>query len=142
MFSGGKIMPGTSGPTGMPPSFGHPACAPILAALSDGRALTAGELACAAGITPHAACAHLARLAAEGLIATHRRGPHEYYRLVSAEAVRMLRLTATSPQWHRPVVTGPRDPAMRAARTCYGRLAGTLGIQIADALAERFGIAL
>jgi hypothetical protein len=34
----------------------------------------------------------------------------------------------------RPVVTGPRDLALRAARTCYDHLAGRLGVALADAL--------
>ena len=31
-------------------------------------------------------------------------------------------------------VTGPRDAALRAARTCYDHLAGNLGVALADAL--------
>jgi hypothetical protein len=31
-------------------------------------------------------------------------------------------------------VTGPRDAALRAARTCYDHLAGHLGVALADAL--------
>ena len=31
-------------------------------------------------------------------------------------------------------VTGPRDAALRAARTCYDHIAGQLGVAIADAL--------
>ncbi len=38
---------------------------------------------------------------------------------------------------HRAVVTGSRDKAMRAARTCYDHLAGRLGVNLADALTER-----
>jgi len=34
----------------------------------------------------------------------------------------------------KPVVTGPRDAALRAARTCYDHLAGRLGVALADAL--------
>lgn len=37
----------------------------------------------------------------------------------------------------RPIVTGPKDRALRAARTCYDHLAGNLGVRIADALVER-----
>jgi hypothetical protein len=33
-----------------------------------------------------------------------------------------------------PVQVGPRDPALRAARTCYDHLAGRLGVALADAL--------
>jgi hypothetical protein len=37
----------------------------------------------------------------------------------------------------RAVVTGPRDKAMRAARTCYDHLAGQLGVRLTGALCER-----
>jgi hypothetical protein len=33
-----------------------------------------------------------------------------------------------------PVVVGPRDAALRVARTCYDHLAGSLGVALADAL--------
>ena len=33
--------------------------------------------------------------------------------------------------------TGPRDQALRAARTCYDHLAGTLAVALADAMVER-----
>jgi len=34
------------------------------------------------------------------------------------------------------LVVGPRDAALRAARTCYDHLAGRLGVTLADALVE------
>jgi hypothetical protein len=108
----------------------------MLAELMDGRALTSGELARAAAVAPDMASAHLARLSASGLIATCRQGRHQYHLLASAEAARLLRTATALPQ-RRRAVTGPRDPATRAARTCYGHLAGTLGVKLADALAAR-----
>src|SRR5207253_6929916 len=51
----------------------------------------------------------------------------------------IIEVTAAS-EADRPrkaVVTGPRDKAMRAARTCYDHLAGQLGVRLADALTER-----
>ena len=36
----------------------------------------------------------------------------------------------------RPLAVGPRDQAMRAARTCYDHLAGRLGVAITHALTE------
>jgi len=42
----------------------------------------------------------------------------------------------------RPVVAGPRDMAMRAARTCYDHLAGRLAVAMADAMVERGHIEL
>jgi DNA-binding transcriptional ArsR family regulator len=121
---------------------GDPARAGMLIALMDGRALTASELARAAGVAPQIASGHLARLSAAGLLAPFRQGRHHYHRLASAEVARMLEtmmaVSHNTPTGHRhAVVTGPRDAAMRAARTCFDHLAGQLGVRIADGLIER-----
>lgn len=126
---------------------GDPTRAAMLAALMDGRALTASELACVGGVAPQTASGHLARLSAAGLLAPSRQGRHHYYRLASAEVARMLETMmavshGTPAGRRRAVVTGPRDAAMRAARTCYDHLAGTLGVRIADGLVERGHIEL
>ena len=47
-----------------------------------------------------------------------------------------------APRRARPVVVGPRDKALRAARTCYDHLAGRLGVALADAMVERRRIEL
>ena len=115
---------------------GDPVCAAMLVELADGRALTSGELARAAAVPPHTASAHLSHLSAAGLIATHCRRRRDYHRLATAQAARLPQ-TAPALARHRRVVTGPRDPAMRMARTCYGHLAGTLGVTLAEAFAAR-----
>ncbi|MGE0258997.1 MAG: ArsR/SmtB family transcription factor [Alphaproteobacteria bacterium] len=115
---------------------GDAVCAAMLAELADGRALTSGELARAAAVDRHTAGAHLSHLAAAGLIATDHQGRHDYHRLAAAEAA-PPRTTPPPPRRNSRVVTGPRDPAMRMARTCYGHLAGTLGVALAEALAAR-----
>ena len=122
---------------------GDPGRAAMLMALMDGRALTAAELARVAGITPQTASGHLARLTTAGLLSRHCQGRHHYHRLASPAVAHMLETImeasaagqALRPQ--RAVVTGPRDKAMRAARTCYDHLAGQLGVRLADALGER-----
>ena len=120
---------------------GDPARANMLLALMDGRALTAGELARAAGVTPQTASGHLARLGAAGLIAVHRQGRHHYHRLASAAVAHLLEslmeVSQRGAAGLRPVRTGPRDAAMRRARTCFDHLAGQLGVALADRLAER-----
>jgi len=122
---------------------GDPARAAMLMALMDGRALTASELARAAGVTPQTASGHLARLTAAGLLGLHCQGRHHYLRLASPAVARMLEgiieVTAAkeAARPRKAVVTGPRDKAMRAARTCYDHLAGRLGVNLADALTER-----
>lgn len=119
---------------------GDPARAAMLHALMDGRALTATELAHVAGITPQTASGHLARLATAGLVAVEKQGRHRYHRLASRAVAQMMESimqVASGLETMRPApVTGPRDAALRAARTCYDHLAGRLGVALADGLAE------
>ncbi|WP_323010700.1 helix-turn-helix domain-containing protein [Paracoccus sp. (in: a-proteobacteria)] len=119
-------------------AVGEPARAAMLAALMDGRALTATELAEVAAITPQTASGHLARLATAGLIVAEKQGRHRYHRLASAEVARMIEsvmLVAGGIALSRPPRrVGPKDAALRHARTCYDHLAGHLGVSIADAL--------
>ena len=120
---------------------GDPARAAMLTVLMDGRALTASELAGVAGITPQTASTHLARLVAAELVAVEIQGRHRYHRLANPGVARMLEglmQHASASDWTRRAPrTGPRDEALRQARTCYDHLAGRLGVAIADALVER-----
>jgi DNA-binding transcriptional ArsR family regulator len=119
---------------------GDPARAGMLHALMDGRALTASELARVAGITPQTASGHLARLAVAGLLVVEKQGRHRYHRLASPTVAQMMESimqVAAGLDTNRPrLVVGPRDAALRAARTCYDHLAGRLGVALADALVE------
>jgi DNA-binding transcriptional ArsR family regulator len=125
---------------------GDPARAGMLNALMDGRALTASELAHVAGITPQTASGHLARLTVAGLIAVDKQGRHRYHRLATPAVARMLesimQVAADAEPQRTKAFTGPRDIAMRAARTCYDHLAGTLGVALADAMVARGQIEL
>jgi len=124
--------------------IGDPARANILQALADGRARTAGELAWHAGVSAQTTSGHLAKLTEARLIALEKQGRHRYFRIASpevAEAMEALMLVAASgPRRHRP--TGPRDEAMRTARTCYDHLAGKLAVTLADRLSAREFIVL
>jgi DNA-binding transcriptional ArsR family regulator len=119
--------------------FGDPARANILLALMGGRALTAGELAWHAGVSAQTTSGHLAKLVEARLVVVMQQGRHRYHRLASREVAGAIEavaaLTVMGPQRHRPA--GPRDEALRAARTCYDHLAGRLGVAIADCLAAR-----
>ena len=70
--------------------FGNPARASMLAALMEGRALTATELAHRAGIAPQTASGHIARLTTAGLLSIEKRGCHRYHRFASADLRLML----------------------------------------------------
>jgi DNA-binding transcriptional ArsR family regulator len=120
--------------------IGEPARTAMLVALMDGRALTAGELARAAGVTAPTASAHLARLREAGLLAGVSQGRHRYYCLASPAVATMIEslmavTSALSPPSSR-IVTGPRDQALRRARICYDHLAGEIGVAIADRMRE------
>jgi DNA-binding transcriptional ArsR family regulator len=117
---------------------GDPARAGMLHALMDGRALTASELARVANITPQTASSHLARMIAAGLLAVEKQGRHRYHRLASPAVAHMMESimqVASDLQPAQPKLSvGPRDAALREARTCYDHLAGRLGVALADAL--------
>ena len=116
---------------------GDPARAGMLHALMDGRALTASELAQVGRVTPQTASGHLTRMAAVGLLSLEKQGRHRYYRLASQAVVQMIESimqVASGLERKRPLFVGPRDVALRAARTCYDHLAGRLGVALADAL--------
>jgi DNA-binding transcriptional ArsR family regulator len=116
---------------------GDPARAGMLHALMDGRALTASELARAGGVTPQTASSHIARLTAAGLLRVARQGRHRYHRLASPAVAHMMESimqVASDMQPVRPLTVGPRNSALRAARTCYDHLAGRLSVALADAL--------
>ena len=98
--------------------LGDPARANMLTALMDGGALTAGELARHAGITPQTASSHLAKLEAGGLVTVRRQGRHGYYALsgedVGAVLEALMGLAARA--GHSRTRPGPREPALREAR--------------------------
>ena len=120
--------------------LGDPARANMLAALMDGRALTATELAYAAGVTPQTTSGHLAKLTAANLLALHKQGRNRYYRIASPLVGSMLESVMTVAAVQMP----PRrcrssclDEQMRTARSCFDHIAGRLGVALADALVAR-----
>jgi DNA-binding transcriptional ArsR family regulator len=112
-------------------AIGEPARARILYSLMDGHARTSTELAIVARVSPSTASAHLARLTKERLIKVFVQGKHRYYSLEGPRVARTLEGLS--------VLTGskfvPNTPIrLRAARTCYDHLAGTLGVELHDRL--------
>lgn len=116
----------------------EPARAAMLQALLAGQALTAGELARAAGVSPATASVHIAKLAAGGLVVARRQGRHRYVSLSGEQAAQLLEtmLTMTEPprRW-------PHGEALAQARTCFDHLSGRLGVALRASLLERGWIA-
>jgi len=119
---------------------GEPARTSMLLALMDGRALTAHELASAAGVGAATASRHLSLLVDAGLLRVTQQGRHRYHRLASPDVARVLegimQLAARTAPAPARLAAGPRDAAMRLARTCYDHLAGSLAVAIAQRLVE------
>jgi len=118
---------------------GDPARANILCALLDGRALTATELAFAAGVSPQTTSGHLGKLLAARLLLLMKQGRHRYYRLAGPLVGQMLEsimnVALTGPPRFQP--RSKLDEKLRCARTCYDHIAGLLGVGLAERLAER-----
>lgn len=117
--------------------IGDPARANILAALMDGRALTAGELAFVARVAPQTASGHLAKLSEANLLVCERRGRNRYYRLASSlvgSMIETMMAVASVQLPPRRVLPSRIDAAMRTARSCYDHIAGQLGVGIAASL--------
>jgi len=113
-------------------ALADPSRSRILCELMDGRAFTNKELACAAGVSPPTASAHLKRLEGAGLTSSLRSGRCVYHRIANAEVAAVLEgLAGLSPTG--ALSRGGRSGAdTRRARSCYNHIAGTLGVRMAD----------
>ncbi|MEQ8179241.1 MAG: winged helix-turn-helix domain-containing protein [Amphiplicatus sp.] len=116
--------------------IGDPARANMLAELTDGRALTASELAAVAGVSKQTASAHLSRLMEGGLLDVEAQGRHRYFRLSGAEVAEALEaLMGVAALYGAPRTrTGPKEEALRRARVCYDHLAGEIAVAAFDKL--------
>ena len=119
-----------------------PGRAAMLTALIGGIALPAGELALIANVSPQTASSHLSKLISGGLLSVEQQGRHRYYRLADAEVAHAIEaLLAIASPAMQP--SGPPNSARSAsgtltyARSCYSHLAGSLAVQLADALRAR-----
>jgi DNA-binding transcriptional ArsR family regulator len=116
--------------------FAHRSRVAMLAALSDGRALPSGELARAADIRAPAASEHLRRLVQAGLLEVVAQGRHRYYRLASEGVGELMESLAALAPPPIPITRSQTRAVaeLRFARTCYGHLAGLVGVSVTAAL--------
>src|SRR5277367_5548044 len=117
---------------GIAAAIGEPARARMLYCLMDGHARTSTELAMVAEVSPSTASVHLNRLKTERLVKVLVQGKHRYYSLESpavAGALEGLSVLAGAPRGRFVPNTPSR---LRAARTCYDHMAGTVAVQLHD----------
>lgn len=115
--------------------MGDPARANMLMALMSGMHLTATELANEAGVTPATASVHLTKLCGSGLILASKQGRHKYFCIADpdvAHAIEAL-MTVAARAGHMRTKPGPKNDAMRTARSCYDHLAGRASVVVFDA---------
>src|ERR1700736_3852875 len=111
----------------------------MLSGLADGRAMPAGDLARFARISPQTASSHLDKLFKANLLSVEVQGRRHYYRLRSARVAELIESLSVIARPVEPLTEAQRERAgqLRFARTCYGHLAGKLGVAITQALCAR-----
>ena len=114
-------------------ALASPVRSKVLCVLMDGRAFTAKELACDAGVTPATMTTHLQHLDQAGLTRRMQSGRHVYTVIKGPEIAELLEKISTID----PVpLSGPNAVPndLRGVRSCYNHLAGRLGVAICDGL--------
>jgi DNA-binding transcriptional ArsR family regulator len=112
--------------------LGDPARANMVMALMSGQALSAAELAQEAGVMPPTATGHLNKLVSLGLLKGEKQGRHRFFQLCDpdvGEAVEAL-IAVAARAGHLRTRPGPKDEAMRHARSCYDHLGGRLAVDL------------
>jgi DNA-binding transcriptional ArsR family regulator len=117
-------------------AIGEPARARMLYQLLDGHARTSTELAVVAEVSPSTASVHLNRLKAERLIKVWAQGKHRYYSLEGPEVAGALEALSVLAGVSRDRFVPGTPGYLRAARTCYDHIAGTLGVALHDRLRD------
>src|ERR1700689_5478403 len=113
-------------------AIGEPARARMLFCLMDGHARTSTELSVVAEVSPSTASVHLNRLKIEGLVKVLVQGKHRFYSLEGPEVARALEGLSVLAGGSREKFEPSTPSRLRAARTCYDHIAGTLGVALHD----------
>lgn len=113
--------------------------AAMLAGLLSGQALTAGELALLAGVSPQNASGHLNKLLSGKLVRSECYGRYRYYSLHNANVAQVLEglagLSSSAPAFESKKSRLLTEISF--ARSCYDHLAGKLAIGITSSLLQR-----
>ena len=104
----------------------------ILTALMSEKALTPGELAIIANVTPQTISSHLSKLTSGGLITHVTACRHKYYYLVSDKVADLLEtMYQLAPMNELKIPLHHKiNQNLKMSRTCYKHLAGNLAVTI------------
>lgn len=117
-----------------------PSRATMLLGMLDGRAWTATEIAAFAGIARSTATEHLHQLVAGGLVTERYQGRHRYVQLADPQAAALIEQLASVSPMAAPANSlreVEKDQRLRAARTCYDHLAGSMGVSLCEIFVDR-----
>jgi DNA-binding transcriptional ArsR family regulator len=112
--------------------IGDPARANMVMALMSGHSLTMGELANEAGVTLSTASVHLAKLECAGIVISQKEGRSRYFRIADPDVAHCIEalVTVAARAGHLRARPGPKEEAMRHARSCYDHLAGRIAVDL------------
>jgi DNA-binding transcriptional ArsR family regulator len=113
-------------------AIGEPARARMLLCLMDGHARTSTELSVVAEVSPSTASVHLNRLRMEHLVKVLVQGKHRFYSLEGPDVASALEGLSVLAGGSRDKFVPSTPSRLRAARTCYDHMAGTVGVSIHD----------
>src|SRR5271170_746713 len=117
-------------------AIGEPARARILYCLMDGHARTSTELAVVAEVSPSTASVHLNRLSTARLVKVLVQGKHRFYSLEGPNVASTLEGLSVLAGRPRGTFVPKAPSRLRAARTCYDHMAGSLGVSLHDRFKE------
>jgi DNA-binding transcriptional ArsR family regulator len=118
--------------SGIAAAIGEPARARMLYSLLDGCARTSTELAVVAEVSPSTTSVHLQHLKAQRLVKVSAQGKHRYYSLNGVRVAAALEALSVLAGGTREAFAPSTPNRLRAARTCYDHIAGTLGVSLHD----------
>jgi DNA-binding transcriptional ArsR family regulator len=121
-------------------AIGDPTRALMLSRLLDGRHYTAKELAEHAGVAAATASQHLKLLVDERLARVRAQGRHRYFTLADGNVAQALEALLRVADGALPEAARWQAPAMRGlryARSCYGHLAGVLGVRLCQSFVQQ-----
>jgi DNA-binding transcriptional ArsR family regulator len=112
--------------------IGDPARANMVMALMSGHSLTMGELAAEAGVTLSTASVHLAKLESSGIVISRKDGRSRYFQIADSDVAHCIEalVTVAARVGHLRTRPGPKEEAMRHARSCYDHLAGRIAVDL------------
>jgi DNA-binding transcriptional ArsR family regulator len=113
-------------------AIGEPARARMLYCLMDGHARTSTELSVVADVSPSTASVHLSRLKTARLVKVVVQGKHRFYSLEGPNVASTLEGLSVLAGSSRDKFIPNTPSRLRAARTCYDHLAGTVGVSLHD----------